>query len=122
MGDPKNDSERPRTHVVGDTAVNGFNYRRPQEWVVINSTQSDYGWDLFLTLVEDETVTKEDFFVHLKGSDSTQYIKDGTAVSHSLETGRIRWLFPCSYLAFSLPPAPTPDLPVHPCNFLRWSG
>lgn len=90
MNDPKNDPERPRTHVVGDTAVNSFNFNRSQEWVVIKSIQSAYGWDPFVTFVEDETVTKEDFFVQLKGSDSTKHIEDGTVISHSLKTERIR--------------------------------
>lgn len=82
---------RTRSHVVGETALTRFNALRPPEWVV-NKSESDYGWDLFVGLATKEAVQPEDFFVQLKGSDGPDYIKEGTLVSFPLKTSTITWL------------------------------
>ena len=84
--------QRPRSHVVGDTALNRFNSLRSQEWVENDSSKNDYGWDLFMGLASDGIVRPEDFFVQLKGSDSPDYIKKATIISFPLETSTIKWL------------------------------
>ncbi len=91
MTDKSEKPKRPRTHEVGDAAVRSFNFHCPASWVV-NHSQSDYGWDLFVTLAENYEVREEDFFVQLKGSDSVHYIENGSKVTFPLETGRISWL------------------------------
>ena len=82
--------KRPRTHEVGDAAVRSFNFHCPASWVV-NQSQSDYGWDLFVTLAENQEVRDEDS-VQLKGSDNVHYIEDGSKLTFPLKTGRINWL------------------------------
>lgn len=92
MGRKSDGPERPRSHVVGDTALNRFNSVRRQEWIQNESSRNDYGWDLFMGLASDGVVQPEDFFVQLKGSDKPDYIAKGTLVSFPLEVRTIKWL------------------------------
>ena len=82
--------KRPRSHVVGDRAVNVFRYCCRPEWT-LNDFKTDYGADILVTIEESESV-KEDFFVQLKGSDSPEYIDNQSKVSISLEVTTINWL------------------------------
>jgi tetratricopeptide (TPR) repeat protein len=85
--------QRPRSHVVGNITLNRFNALRRQEWVVNESSQNDYGWDLLIDLVRDGIVIPENFFVQPKGTDEPTYIDNGTKISFpKLRTSTIKWL------------------------------
>ncbi|MCK4828166.1 DUF4365 domain-containing protein, partial [bacterium] len=82
--------KRPREHEVGDRAVRVFEFRIPERWDT-NISQSDYGWDIFVTISKDNQVT-EDFFAQLKGSDKPNYIEDESIVSLELKVTTVNWL------------------------------
>ena len=77
-------------HITGDTAVNTFKSRCPQEWSV-NDVQKDYGWDLLVTITSEGTLD-QDFLVQMKGSEHPDYVDNDRAVTQVLKTATVRWL------------------------------
>ncbi len=86
---PKRDS----SHVLGEKAVNRFHAVRRDEWVVNSSQESDYGWDLLVTLEEAGIVTTNQFFVQVKGIETKDYyILSDTVISYPLKTTTLKFL------------------------------
>ena len=99
--------KRKSQHAVGDRAVDIFKVRLPREWIK-NEARRDYGWDIWLTISEDELV-RESVFVQLKGSDEPNYIENRTKISVSLKVSTVNWLLEMTVgfvNASSWPPRP----------------
>jgi tetratricopeptide (TPR) repeat protein len=82
--------QRPEQHIKGDRAVNVFRYKLNPSWAT-NTSESDYGWDILVTIVEDGQV-KDDFFVQLKGHEKPNYSKDKSFVSEQISVETINFL------------------------------
>lgn len=67
--------QRPKSHVIGDQAVDIFIAACDPSWV-ISPVQKDYGLDLRIEVARDGYVTGEEFFVQIKGHSSV----NGTAL------------------------------------------
>lgn len=83
--------QRPHTHVVGGSALNSFNYRRPQEWNITESTL-DYGWDLLVEIPEDGRMKGLAFSIQLKGTDSPKFVDDNSQISFPLDVSTVEFL------------------------------
>jgi tetratricopeptide (TPR) repeat protein len=81
---------RPKEHVIGDRALSLFLERKKAEWAW-QEPRVDYGWDVFITIVEKETV-REDFFVQIKGHKNPNYIENGKFISEQFKVSTLRWL------------------------------
>lgn len=90
VGSKKKYPKRSRSHKTGDRAVRVFNHLVPREWA-INSSESDYGWDLRVNIVYEEDV-REEFSVQVKGTDSPNYIRNRSALSQPLSVSTINLL------------------------------
>ena len=85
--------QRDRSHVLGEKAVNRFHAVRRDEWVVNSSDESDYGWDLLVTVAEAGIVTTNQFFVQVKGIETKDYyILSDTVISYPLKTTTLNFL------------------------------
>lgn len=82
---------RPRTHVVGTRALAAFEHSAPGEWV-LNRSESDYGWDIYIEITSGDRLTALSFFCQLKGSDSPDYISNESALSQSLKVTTVEFL------------------------------
>ncbi|MCX5816381.1 MAG: DUF4365 domain-containing protein [Proteobacteria bacterium] len=79
--------EQPESHIVGQRALDVFNYRRPQHWIV-NPSVRDYGWD---GLVEIGTGGLS-FLVQMKGSGDPSYSSEKDFVSVGLKVATVNFL------------------------------
>lgn len=70
--------KRPKSHVVGDSAVDIFTSACPKAWIV-HPIASDYGLDLRVELATDGEVRGDEFFVQVKGTQSVSTDSDGFA-------------------------------------------
>ena len=84
--------ESPRSHEVGVRVEKVFGFYSPDNWIIWNACPIDYGWDLSLSIKENQCVRGDDFFVQLKGSDSPKYIKNNTIISISIGIKTINFL------------------------------
>lgn len=82
--------KRPLTHEIGDRAARVFQEQVPRKWV-INRSESDYGWDFRVNIVDGEEV-REEFSVQLKGTDKPKFILNQSAISQSLKVRTINHL------------------------------
>ena len=82
--------KRTCQHTTGDRAVRVFGFRCRNEWA-LNKSESDYGWDLIVTL-EKNSYVKEHLFIQIKGSDCPEYLKKTHVISFSWETKTINFL------------------------------
>jgi tetratricopeptide (TPR) repeat protein len=82
--------QRSAAHVIGDRALNAFRYKIKPEWPNEESRR-DYGWDLLLTIVQNEKVADQ-LFVQLKGHQKPNYIDEGQYVSEPLAVATVNWL------------------------------
>jgi len=86
---------RSEQHEIGEAAVREFVHQIPDRWADTKvGAGSDYGWDLILTIASAGTrQVKEEFYVQVKGSRSTEYGTDGSFASISLEVSTINFLW-----------------------------
>lgn len=70
--------KRPKSHVVGDSAVDIFTSACPKTWIV-HPIHSDYGLDLRVELTIGGEVRGDEFFVQVKGAQSVSADRDGFA-------------------------------------------
>lgn len=75
--------QRPRSHEVGDVGVATFIYKVSERWAC-NESESDYGWDIIVTIPSDPGHVGDQFFVQVKGSDNVNYLSTSSDLSHSL--------------------------------------
>ena len=90
-GEPRSFPERPRSHVVGDSAVNAFKFKGPQEWN-ITPTTSDYGWDLSVEIPESGKMKGMTFCVQLKGTERPDFVDDNNQISFPLKVSTVNFL------------------------------
>ena len=78
---------RPDNHITGDTAIREISAALiPEEWT-ISTPGADYGLDLLIEVVIDNTTTGKFFFIQSKGTLSPS--RDGI-ISYSMDVERIQ--------------------------------
>lgn len=86
--------KRPKAHVIEDISKNIFKSLLPQEWI-IREIPSDYGVDIEVEIVEDESVTGKRFWVQIKGTESV-HIRDGY-VAFVVDTKLLDYSLRCDF-------------------------
>lgn len=94
--------QRPRSHVLETESMQFVQKSFPKEWI-IEKGQSDYGVDLIIEIVEDDSVTGAHFLIQLKSTDNLVINKKGF-VSHSCNTKTLQYFLertePVIYLVY----------------------
>lgn len=79
--------QRPRRHVIEEESRRHVREILPPEWIV-EDTRNDYGIDLGVEIVKNESVTGATFRMQLKGTDSLS-IRRGGYISHRCKTSAL---------------------------------
>jgi tetratricopeptide (TPR) repeat protein len=83
---------RNEQHEIGDAADRLFKYIVPSGWA-INDASSDYGWDHIVTISDAGTKeVKDELYVQVKGSKSTDFSSDRTYISLELKVTTVNFL------------------------------
>lgn len=74
--------QRPRTHVIENSSMKIFNNVIPDEWIVRDFTEQDYGIDLQVEIFENNQATGKILQIQLKGSDCPSYDKTAPFITY----------------------------------------
>lgn len=83
--------ERSIQHQIDTAAGKIFQNAIPNEWVIRDQQQSDYGIDYEIEVFKNNQSTGIIFKIQLKGTEDLKILKDGQTISHSFSLGNIKY-------------------------------